>query len=107
MKQYKLTGQVLGKLWGGGEGYYPSREIKGNNRTDVIREAEEALEDGSLDSGMGFERLVGAFLILEIKTIKTVDGVEYYREDYEDINIGGISPKVREELRSKYGFYNI
>lgn len=75
-KTYKSQGLVYGRFWGGGEGSYPARKLTDETYESLIEQAKKGL-DGSLDSGMGFERLLGAVLdITEITTIE-VDGEIY------------------------------
>jgi hypothetical protein len=90
-KQYVATGLVYGKLWGGGNGAYPVRQLVADTKNLLLKEAKEALKGGSLDSGMGFESLKGAMLyIKEIETI-TVNNKIYRREDIEYVFIGNLT----------------
>lgn len=85
---YKATGHVFGRLWGGGIGAYPARMVKGENREEVKKTLLEMLNDGSLDSGMGFQELLAA--TIEIKEIEHIekDGKVYSHSSFEDITIG-------------------
>jgi len=104
MFYYKSRGSVLGKLWGGGEGEYPAREIEAKTKKELIKEAKKMLKDGSLDSGMGFEYLIGA--ILEIEEIETIekDGFEYKRSEYFTETIGKM--KAKQEMFLIEAFQN-
>lgn len=68
--KFTATGFVYGNYWGGGKGSYPSRKLEANTREDLLKEANEGL-NGSLDSGMGYESLIGA--ILHVTKITTID----------------------------------
>lgn len=68
---YSYSGIVYGNCWGGGKcGYSSIKESGFNSIEELLLSAEKHLEDGSLDSGMGFESLIGALLIID--TIKEV-----------------------------------
>ena len=69
--EYKITGLVYGNLWGGGMGAYNSKVLEGNDYKKLIKKANEMLNDGSLDSGMCFDSLKGALLVIE--TIETIE----------------------------------
>jgi hypothetical protein len=65
-KKYNATGIVLGNFWGGGKGTYPSEKLTNYDSIEKLLEvAKKMLKKGSLDSGMGFESLIGAGLIIE------------------------------------------
>lgn len=99
-KEYNLVdGYVYGRLWGGGEGAYPVRKMGGfSTRAELLKEAKKALKDGSLDSGMGYESLIGARLdIEEVETIER-DGKEYKHREYEMEFIGKLTEKQEEFL---------
>ena len=106
MTNYIATGYVLGNLWGGGEGAYPSSQVEAKTRKEVLRKAKKELSTGGLDSGMGFESLIGALLTLrKIETI-IVKNKDYLRSDYEDIFIGKLSGK-QEEFLSEVQFNSL
>ena len=95
---YVITGYVYGKYWGGGEGAYNSEELRGNDLDVVIAKAKEMLSDGSLDSGMGYEALIGARLDVEEITEIEVDGEIYSHSDYWPEYIGKLSEEQKEFL---------
>ena len=107
MKTYKSTGLVYGYLWGGGEGAYPAENLpyKGYTRElykskkALLKEATEML-DGRLDSGMGYESLIGAMLdIEEIETIKK-NSKQFTRSEFETVFIGDLTDKQKDFLES-------
>lgn len=104
MKTYEITGVVYGNLWGGGEGAYPSRPLQGDNLAELTKKAKKMLKDGSLDGGMGYESLNGAYLNIETKTIKTIDGDEFINKKYDDMFIGKLSDKVKDFLQFECQF---
>jgi hypothetical protein len=98
MKSYRITGKVFGNFWGGGKGAYKSEELMGTNLKALLKKANELLKDGGLDSGMGFESLIGALLnIEETETIK-VKGKEYQRKEYSTEFIGELTEEQRDFL---------
>lgn len=68
---YKSTGIVLGNYWGGGKGSYKATSFSSDSYENLIEQNQNALKDGSLDSGMGYESLIGA--ILNIEKIETIE----------------------------------
>ena len=93
MKTYTASGVVYGKLWGGGFGAYPSREVEARSKAELIKKAQAELKSGGLDSGMGFEFLKGARLdIKEVESI-TAKNKEYQRADYITEFIGHLTNK--------------
>ena len=50
---YHAEGFLLGNLWGGGKGAYPTIKLTSDSIYGIRELAENALSDGSLDSGMG------------------------------------------------------
>jgi len=90
-------GTVLGDMWGGGQGFYPTSKIEGNTEKEIIKNAEKMLEDGSLDSGFGFEGLNGALITISSQKIIEKDGEQFFSEkDYNDIVIGKLSEQEQE-----------
>jgi hypothetical protein len=100
IKTYNAAGFVLGNYWGGGQGSYPAVRLSGfESKESLIEEAEKRLKCGSLDSGMGYESLIGA--ILDIEEIKTIehDGEEYQNSTIEEVFIGKLSDVQKEFLQ--------
>ena len=60
--KYFMKGYLVGNLWGGGEGSYPTREFKGKSLRNLEKEVKRAIKDGSIDSGFGFESIKGAVM---------------------------------------------
>ena len=90
-KYYKIAGFVYGNYWGGGKGAYKSESYEGDNLDKLMIEIKDALEDGSLDGGMGYESLIGA--ILDIETIETIKykGKKYHNSEYNIEFIGNLT----------------
>ena len=95
---YSAKGWVLGNLWGGGKGPYPSSPISADTYEELLKLANEKLEDGSLDSRMGFDGLIGA--ILDITKYSTIDieGKSYTNEEYFEELIGDLTEEDQDYL---------
>jgi len=98
MKSYKSKGFVLGKLWMGGSGAYPAEPLTAKTKGGLLNKAKRMLKSGALDSGMGFDGLIGAMLYIEeIETIN-VNGKEYSRSEFSDELIGNLNEEQKEFL---------
>lgn len=67
---YSAEGNVLGNLWGGGQGYYPAKKY--NNYKSLSKLKKDIRKDfnsKNLDSGMGYESLIGALMTIKTFTI--------------------------------------
>lgn len=98
--KYESYGVVYGKYWGGGNGSYSAKKFNSHSKEELIKLNEQALEDGSLDGGMGFERLIVA--LITIKTIKSItidDEIYSNTGNYEKIIIGYLTDKEIEFLK--------
>jgi alanyl-tRNA synthetase len=89
---YLSKGKVLGVCWGGGRAAYGTISLSSEiSQIDLINKNLEALENGSLDSGMGFERLLGALLTIEtIREIEFEDRI-YCNVETEEQLIGDLT----------------
>lgn len=98
MITYKATGIVLGNNWGGGISGYPANKINANSLRELREEIEERLENGSLDSGMGYQSLIGAIMVIDTIDSREIDGKVFISHDYEDEIFGDITPEQEEWL---------
>lgn len=96
---WKASGMVWGNTWGGGKGGYPAKKLSAKTRSDIINQAKRGVDNGSLDSGMGFESLYGAVLFLTKTECVVVKGKEYCNDEYESEVIGNLS---EEEIDYSY-----
>lgn len=83
MLTYKAIGYVYGNYWGGGKGAYAARALNSDNEQDIIKQINKGIKDGSLDSGMGYESLIGAIMTIEIIDTQTINGKEYTRSEFK------------------------
>lgn len=98
MKTYKAKGIVWGKYWGSGEGGYASEPLEANTKQGLLKQANKMLKDGSLDSGMGYESLIGA--VLKVETIETItqNNKEYVNTEYDFVIIGDMNSDTEDLL---------
>jgi len=98
-KYYKITGFVYGNYWGGGKGAYKSESYEGEDLDKLMKTIKEDLESGTLDSGMGYESLIGA--ILDIETIEKIKYKDkyYYNSDYSIDYVGDLTEEEEDFLR--------
>lgn len=90
--KYYARGVVFGKTWDGIDGYYTSKKyVEENNRNDLIKRIKEDYKSGKLDSGFGFERLNGAFIVITVVRQIKYCGKIYENRTNEDLLIGNIT----------------
>jgi hypothetical protein len=99
---FKSTGIVLGNLWGGGKCAYPSESLEADIKEELIDKAKEMLSDGSLDSGMGHESLIGARLDITTVTTIVMYGKEFINEKQDTVLIGELSEEQEDFLLFNY-----
>jgi len=100
--KYEASGFVYGYFWGGGEGAYPSEILYSTNKNEIIKLANDGL-DGSLDSGMGFESLIGAILLIVKITNITINNKVFTNREYlEHKFIGSLTKKQKKFLKSLF-----
>jgi hypothetical protein len=86
--KYHSSGFVLGDLWGGGSGFYPTKKFSADSLEELLELNKAALADGSLDSGMGFERLLTAKLNITTETSVVIEGEVFTNNQYHHEYIG-------------------
>lgn len=100
-KKYVAEGLVFGNLWGGGKGSYRSTKLTDTTLEGLLEQATKGL-DGSLDSGMGYESLIGALLDITTVTTAIIDGKEFINKESEIRFIGDLSDKQQDFLIECY-----
>jgi len=79
--KYVASGYVLGKLWGGGSGYYPARKYEGSSLSKIKTKIRKDFKSGGLDSGMGFESLTGALMNIQVISSRQIGKTIYKNND--------------------------
>jgi hypothetical protein len=97
---FRISGLVYGNLWGGGCGAYPAEKLACDDKKKLIANAKKMLKDGSLDSGMGYESLKGAYLTIETITTIVKDKKEFKNSEFEDLFIGKLTKSEKDFLKN-------
>jgi hypothetical protein len=95
---YRAKGYVYGIFWGGGEGTYPSNTITSTDIDDLREQIMNGIQYGSLDSGMGYQRLIGAIMEITILTDIVIDDKVYTNKDYQTEFFGDLTESQQEFL---------
>ena len=81
--KYKAKGVVLGNLWGGGKGFYTARTLEAENLSNLKAQIIKGIKTGSLDSGMGYESLIGAVMEITKITEVIIEGKPFINKEAE------------------------
>lgn len=103
---YKAKGLVYGRYWGGGEGSYRAERYHADDLKTLEEQINDGVKTGSIDSGMGYERVLGA--IMEITTIRTIEkgGRSFVNEESELKFFGDLNEQQMEFLEeNSYQIY--
>ena len=85
---YRAKGICLGNLWGGGRGWYPTETYYSDSIDHLMSQLWDGVDKGTIDSGMGFESIIGAVVTVITITEVEVDGLWYSRDDYDVATVG-------------------
>lgn len=92
MNKYSSKGFVWGNCWDGSQGGYRAEILTNfNSKEELLKIANEMLNDGSLDNGMGYESLTGALLEITETDTREIDGKDFTHEETEFIVIGELN----------------
>jgi len=86
--KWSAKGYCYGNYWGGGKGAYRARNFVSSSKEDLIDQINKAVADGSIDSGMGYESIIGAIMEIRRYTTIEIDGDEY-NNNHTDIEMFG------------------
>jgi len=98
MFRYIARSVVVGNCWGGGQVAYKGRRVDGETRDEVLRKTTDMFKDGSLDSGMGFGSLVGAYITIEEIETVTIDAKTFTRSEWTSEIMGEIPEDFDEAI---------
>lgn len=79
---------------------YEARRLTGTSLEDIKEQATKGL-DGSLDSGMGYESLIGAVLQVHIITKIEIEDKIFENIEYETISVGELTDEQYEFLENQ------
>lgn len=99
--EYEARGYVYGSLWDNSEGAYSARWLEGTSLKDILEQATKGL-DGSLDSGMGFQKLYGALLYVTTRSIRIIEGKTFTHSETKPRFVGKLTPKQKKFLKAQY-----
>ena len=99
---YTADGVVLGNYWGGGKGWYPAERYNADKFTTLKNRIKDDFESGLLDSGMGYESLVGAFMVVVKHTIIEYRGKEFENEKSSRMWLGKVNRDEAVEVYMDY-----
>jgi len=104
MRKYKATGLVYGKYWGGGEGSFKAENYEAKTKKTLDKMINKGVDNGSIDSGMGYQEVLG--VLMDVETIETIEknGKEYQRSEWEQEFYGDLSEKQQDFLMDNIGF---
>ena len=98
--KYQARGHVYGYYWGGGAGAYPSKLIQADTIEELRERINDGIEKGWLDSGMGYESLIGAIIyITRIETMQH-EGKEWHTKDESVEFFGNLTDDQKEFLEN-------
>ena len=100
---FGAEGVIIGRLWGGGEGCYPSKLYLGYHTKDgLVEEIKKGVEDGSIDNGFGFQEIEGALMTITKESYLKIENKLYVNKSYEELYFGDLSNKQKEFLSEAY-----
>jgi len=102
-RTFKAEGLVLGNLWGGGKGAYPTIKVSADSKEELEKKINEELDSGGLDSGMGFNGLQGAIMIVTTVSRVEVDGKPFINREFETLSFGKLDEMDEEFLLDSLG----
>jgi hypothetical protein len=95
---WNATGLVYGRNWGFNYGTYPSISFQNNSYEGLIDEANKALANETIDSGMGFESILGALLKITCTTSIEIEDYEFKHTSFDTEFIGDLTEEQIEFL---------
>lgn len=95
---YRATGNVWGNYWGGGQGRYTANAIDANSKEELDKKINQALQDGSLDGGMGYESLIGAVMFIDTIDTRIIDDKSFVNVDTSTEVYGDLPEEIIELL---------
>jgi hypothetical protein len=99
--KFKGTGFVLGNYWGNRcTSAWATISFEADTKEALLEQAKVALNNGSIDSGMGFESLIGAVLSIKQETSIDIEGDEYVNEKLSLDFIGEMTNEQIEFLEN-------
>ena len=95
---YTASGLVYGLYWGGGSGCYPSINFHSDTYENLMNQINKALEDESIDSGMGFESIKGAFIEILVTTVIEIENIPFKNVESTNDFVGDLTEEEQDFL---------
>ena len=103
-KTFEAQGLVLGNLWGGGKGAYPTIKVSAESKDELEQKINSELKSGGLDSGMGFDGLQGAAMIVTTISRVEIDGLPFSNRTHETLFFGSLDEMDQEFILDNLGY---
>lgn len=105
--KFYAQGYCWGKCWGGGECGYEAESYEADSLEELRAKITEGVTDGSIDSGMGYEKVTGAKMSIRSITTIEIEGAQeddlngvYHKTSYFGSEVFGKLSKEAEECLS-------
>ena len=95
---WSATGLVYGIDWGFNYIAYPSISFQNDSYEGLLAEANKALANESIDSGMGFESIIGALLEITCETSIEIEENTFINYTKTTVFIGDLTEEQQEFL---------
>ena len=99
---YNAKGHVFGKYWGGGSGGYKAKSYSNETLEGLRSTITQAVNDGSIDDGMGFEEVIGAMMSVQTITSIEIDGKTFTNSEEEIEFFGDLDEDQQEWMLETY-----
>lgn len=106
--KFYAQGYCWGKCWGGGECGYEAESYEADSLEALKAKINEGVTDGSIDSGMGYEKVTGAKMSIRSITTIEIEGAQedslngvYHKTSYFESEVFG---KLSEEAEAALDF---
>lgn len=93
---YRAEGYVYGRTWEFSKGLYKARIYHNYDKEKLLEDVKNDFKSGALDSGYGFESLLGARMTIETVDIIKYNGKNYGSHEYETLVLGEYPNQIEE-----------
>lgn len=102
---YSAQGVVYGQYWGGGEGTYAAKKYSEPTIEELRAKIEKDVASGSIDSGMGYQKVLGAVMEITTTTTVEIDGKPFTNEETEIETFGDLTDEQYDFTETQlFGF---
>ena len=97
-KTYRAEGLVYGRYWGGGEGGFKAESYHADTLEKLEADIIKDVESGAIDSGMGYEKVLGAVMVIDTITDIVIGGKVFSNITTETKVYGDLTDEAQELL---------